>query len=88
MTEFENLNAQSFPNPVSDITYLSTNFISGSMTTIKIYDTVGSLIETQSVSGSNQTAVDVRSLADGVYYLEISNNKSVSKLKSKVAVIH
>jgi hypothetical protein len=74
-----------YPNPV----YTELNVIADAarpaLTYVKISDATGRLVRTVETSlkaGSNAVKIDVQSLADGVYLVNVSNNLGLNYTKS------
>lgn len=77
-----------WPNPVTD--FLSINLVSTarSQAIVKLFDSKGALVKTQKtilLQGSNQFNVDMRTLAQGPYFLSIDWNNG--QMKKTVQVL-
>ena len=72
-TTLENEIFNVYPNPTSDVIYVSKEFKNNKF---KILSTTGLCIKKGDV---NQNFIDVASLEQGVYYLYLANTKSISK---------
>ncbi|HEX5655048.1 MAG TPA: T9SS type A sorting domain-containing protein [Chitinophagaceae bacterium] len=72
-----------WPNPARDMVFLNIVAANPSQAMIRLYDNKGALVKVQNATllqGSNQLAVDIRSLANGVYTLSIGwNNGQMRK---------
>ena len=67
-----------YPNPTSDNVILT---IGGDATTVSVYNVMGTLVSTQSVSYGANT-VNMSSMPAGVYFLRITNgNEAVGTVK-------
>ena len=77
------INISAYPNPTSDVLYLSSdqNF---NATTVSIYDYSGKLINTQTLNLSSTQSIDTKELAKGIYLLKASNKKGAATLKFTV----
>ncbi|MGQ8335778.1 T9SS type A sorting domain-containing protein [Sunxiuqinia sp. A32] len=80
--EFADAGFGVYPNPASDYVNVSLNSLSGNQTSVKIYNTVGSLVE-QEIVAHNQKLLryQIRSFDKGLYFISVQNgNKNyVSK---------
>jgi len=66
-----------WPNPVSNIAYISINATTPSHAVIKIFDNKGALIKIQTatiLTGNNRLAVDMSVFAKGIYHFNIEWN--------------
>lgn len=71
--EAQPLQLRSWPNPVTD--FISFDLPAGFFGTIDVFDISGQLIQTSSLQENN--AVDVRSLADGIYFGKIISTDGI-----------
>ena len=58
-----------FPNPVSDLLMVDVQGPNGSPTSLKLKDSAGRVVHAQ--VGMNQSPLDVSSLSEGLYFLDI-----------------
>ena len=65
--------AQIYPNPASDKFFVKTT---GTVKKVEIYDSVGRLVKV--VDKPSENAVDVSSLAEGMYLINVQSTKGVS----------
>lgn len=64
-----------FPNPASDVVYLDVTLAEGESATLHIIDLSGRIIREQQLdAGTTRHLVNVKSLADGVYYWSVIVN--------------
>ena len=76
-----------WPNPARDLVFINIVAANTSQAIIKMYDSKGALVKMQNapvLQGSNQLAVDIKSLANGVYTLSISWNNGQSGKSAQV----
>ena len=67
-----------YPNPSSGIFTLALNTEKDSKVTVKIYDVLGKTIYFESISHSSGYAsheINLKSMAEGVYFLEMTNEE-------------
>lgn len=72
-----------FPNPVQDLANLSVNITKAQPVTLRIYDSKGVLIKTQThdlFAGSSSLSIDMVPLAKGVYYLELKGETFTQRI--------
>ena len=80
--ELSDLNALSiYPNPTEGV--FTVNFNSGAVRTIKVYNTLGSLIHEQSCD-SVSTEIRLRNVETGLYLVEVTEGTSVQLRKITV----
>jgi Secretion system C-terminal sorting domain len=77
-----------WPNPVRDRVYI--NIVAGneSQAMVNVFDSKGALVKTQRailLQGSNQLAIDMKPLANGIYSLSVYWNKG--QMKKTVQVV-
>lgn len=81
INDFDNSKISIHPNPAINEVYLSSVNVSGNLK-IKIYNIEGQLLNAQNVSFENQASVDVSSLSNGIYFLnieDINGNTTIKK---------
>lgn len=66
-----------YPNPANDVLHISAE---GNIDTIKIYNTLGQLVVTQTVNEAT-TTIDIATLSKGVYLVHIVSGAKESALK-------
>jgi hypothetical protein len=74
-----------YPNPVHNLLTLEVNTPKATPAQVKITDATGRVVrvtDMQLQAGSNQTQIDLQSLAYGVYMLNISNGKGLNYSQS------
>ncbi len=74
-----------YPNPANDQLNISLG-LNGQEVTVKMMNTLGEVVWNSSKSNANLFTVDLSSVADGVYLIEVSNG--VQKFHKKVVVNH
>lgn len=65
-----------WPNPVSDLLYISLSSAATSNAVVKMYDAKGALVKQQEqklLQGNNLFNIDVHAIAAGLYYIRIIN---------------
>jgi len=63
-----------YPNPAKDFVKVSTD--NGQQTTVKIYNTLGMLVETRlATSATNEIEINVSEYNPGIYFINISNEE-------------
>jgi hypothetical protein len=70
-----------YPNPVSSLLNVDINTPKATAAQVKITDATGRVVRVTDMTlqaGSNQTQVDLQSLADGVYMVHITNGKGLN----------
>jgi hypothetical protein len=70
-----------YPNPVSSLLNVDINTPKATTAQVKITDATGRVVRVTDMTlqaGSNQTQVDLHSLADGVYMVNITNGKGLN----------
>jgi hypothetical protein len=70
-----------YPNPVSSLLNVDINTPKATTAQVKITDATGRVVRVTDMTlqaGSNQTQVDLQSLADGVYMVNITNGKGLN----------
>jgi hypothetical protein len=70
-----------YPNPVSQVLNIDINTPKSTTALLKIFDATGRVVRTVEMSltaGNNSSSIDIQSLADGVYMIQISNNKGLN----------
>lgn len=72
-----------YPNPVSDDLIISNLPDSVNTSEIRIMNSSGKTLITQSYSNLNQLKLDVKSLPSGVYFVEITNTDNEDKIFEK-----
>lgn len=60
-----------YPNPTTDYIYLSTGSANSEVLTFKIFDNSGKLMKVQGGNSDKINAIDMRSLSNGVYILQV-----------------
>jgi hypothetical protein len=76
------------PNPFHDFVFVNLVASNESQATIKVFDSKGALVKVQRTNvlqGSNQIRIDLKSMTNGVYHLEIDWNDG--QMKKAVHVI-
>jgi len=75
-----------FPNPARDIINIQVNplLVSNSMM-VQLYDVTGKLVFNQSIN-TNNTSIAIDALADGVYWIQWSDNHSI--ITKKIVITH
>jgi hypothetical protein len=73
------LKFKAYPNPAKD--FVTIELLNGGKETIKVYDILGNLQLTQSISSGDK--VDIHNLAKGIYVLRIEGNTSYSQVLHK-----
>ena len=71
--ELSRANLNIYPNPAKDFVKVSTD--NGQQTTVKIYNTVGMLVEEVEMN-SEEIEINVSDYKSGIYFINISNEKS------------
>ena len=80
-------NIKVFPNPANTRLHVSVEGATN-VTSIKLYNTQGQLISTQSTqTGADKTSLNVASFAPGIYILEVADTDGVLK-REKVVIRH
>lgn len=72
--------AKIYPNPANNTIYFSEAVFENQTATVKIYSLDGQLIETQNLN-ANQPKIDISSLTNGIYLLEVKSGKNSFKQK-------
>lgn len=68
-----------FPNPTNSTLNVTLNYSDSKNTMVKVIDITGSIvsvIDLGTVNGINTTSISVENLANGVYFVEVSNSNS------------
>jgi hypothetical protein len=76
------------PNPFHDLLFINITAGSESQATIKVFDSKGALVKVQRTNvlqGSNLINIDLKSMTNGIYHLEIDWNNG--QMKKAVHVI-
>ncbi len=76
-----------WPNPVQDVLFINLVSMARSAAVVKLFDSKGALVKTQKamlLQGSNQLSVDIRSLANGAYFLSIDWDNGQMKKTAQV----
>jgi hypothetical protein len=86
-SEFEQLNTMIFPNPASEMIIVHVNGLLKNDLEIKLYDVQGKLVkQTTFAKGSTMAYLDVETLYNGHYILNISNGEN--RTTKKIVVQH
>ena len=78
---FEKNNFKIYPNPVSNELKIDLNSYSENGLSAKIYNTLGSLVETKNTISIENNKVDVSQLNNGIYFIEINNAENERVVK-------
>lgn len=73
-----------WPNPASDMVYISMSSAASSNALVKIFDGKGALVKQQAVkllAGNNLFNIDVKGIAPGLYYMIVSDNSGQLQMK-------
>jgi hypothetical protein len=76
-----------WPNPVQDLIHIDLVTATRSQASLKLFDSKGALVKIQEailLQGSNQLTVDIRSLAQGPYFLLLDWNNGQMKKTAQV----
>ena len=68
-----------YPVPVSDQLHVVFVPVPNDQVTIHIYDLTGRLVEAYLVAGQKEITLDVATLNQGIFILQVSSNCSASK---------
>jgi hypothetical protein len=69
-----------YPNPTGNNIFISGLSLSNKVSTLLIYNAIGSLVYSGQVQGDKLPSVDVSGLTNGVYFVEIiQNNSAITK---------
>ncbi len=75
-----NDNISIYPNPIEKNELLEINFIENLDAKISLYNLLGKVVMTESVTNSESIKLDINTLNQGIYILKIdANNTSISK---------
>lgn len=76
-----------YPNPATEQINLQFNHLVNGQATVKIFDTMGALVSAENINEINNKlfTLDVTSMSNGFYFIEIENNGSVTKKKFVVS---
>ncbi len=76
-----------YPNPATEQINLQFNHLVNGQATVKIFDTMGALVSGENINEINNKlfTLDVTSMSNGFYFIEIENNGSVTKKKFVVS---
>ena len=72
--EVEETSFNIYPNPAND--YVKLSAIGGQVSTVKVYNCLGVLVEEIEVN-SNEIEINTSDYSSGIYYISIEGNKSV-----------
>ncbi len=72
--------AEIYPNPANNTIYFSESVFENQTATVKIFSLDGQWVETQQVN-ANQPKIDISSLTNGIYLLEVKSGKNSFKQK-------
>ncbi|HLP65316.1 DUF7619 domain-containing protein [Flavobacterium sp.] len=81
---FETGNFEMIPNPADSMVQISLESASEQINNIAIYDVMGKQIRNINNSLSNEVAVDVSELSNGIYFVEITTDSNVKTTKKLV----
>lgn len=73
--EFEGRKVVVYPNPASDVVYVSTEQFSNG--TVRLTNLAGVTVSRTEINGADRVAIDVRQVPSGVYMLQTMQNGSV-----------
>lgn len=79
--DFTKNNFEVYPNPVSNELNIDLNSFSENGLSAKIYNTLGSLVETKNTISIEKNKVDVSQLNNGIYFIEINNKENERVIK-------
>ena len=83
MTAIENSESSNFsvyPNPVTDILNITTNY--QEVSSIQLFAIEGGLVKTiQTNKGESTTKIDTSNLPNGMYFISLSNNQGNKTVK-------
>ena len=69
-----------YPNPAND--FIIINYPGQKeIVTVTIYDAIGKLIKQETRKNELQIKLDVKLLEPGIYFIQVSDNHTVNKLK-------
>jgi hypothetical protein len=74
-----------FPNPANDRLFFNGTSAVGA-TSVRIFNCIGSLIASKQFQSLSNASIEIADLKNGVYFIEIENNRSTST--QKVVVQH
>lgn len=74
-----------YPNPFQNVINIEMNFLNGRSIEIRLFDGVGKILQNRNhLIRSNTIELDVSEYPNGVYYLEITDNKEHKKQSTKI----
>lgn len=77
-------NLKLYPNPANDILNISLTSEAFTNSTISVYNSVGELVKNESAnfnSGSNTVSIDIQTLNNGLYFIEIADANKKQNFK-------
>lgn len=74
------------PNPVTGTSIIETDYKTGTTTQLKIFNSVGKLVKQETSKNNNQITISNTGLADGIYFIELSNSGTTEIRKTKIVV--
>lgn len=81
---FDSGNFEMYPNPADSMVQISMESTTDRIKSIAIYDVMGKQIRNINNDLSNEEAVDVSELSNGIYFVEISTDSNVKTTKKLV----